>query len=158
MLVSSGIVDDMATGLFWDMMAGRVPPPAAATTLGWKLREVDPDAGTIEVSFDATPAFTNPAGHVQGGFLAAMLDDTMGPALAATLGPGQFAPTLDLHVQFLRVARPGTLIGRAAVVRRGKQVCHLKGELFDEAGRLVATAIATAMVQNGDRVRTTPVG
>ncbi|MCE7002713.1 PaaI family thioesterase [Kibdelosporangium philippinense] len=141
------------TGFFWDMMAGRTPAPAAADTLGWKLREVDPDAGTIEVEFAATDKFTNPAGHVQGGFLAAMLDDTMGPALAATLGPGQFAPTLDLHVQFLRMAWPGTLIGRATVVRRGKQVCHLRGELTDSAGRVIATAVATAMVQRGERVR-----
>jgi uncharacterized protein (TIGR00369 family) len=142
----------MATGFFWDVLAGRTPPPAAAATLGWKLRSVDPEAGTIEIEFAATGAFTNPAGHVQGGFLAAMLDDTMGPALAATLGPGQFAPTLDLHVQFLRVAWPGTLIGKASVVRRGKQVCHLRGELLDTSGRVVATAIATAMVQNGDRM------
>ncbi|WP_132122838.1 PaaI family thioesterase [Actinocrispum wychmicini] len=151
----------MGTGLFWDMLAGRTPMPPAAATLGWKLREVDAEAGTIEVEFEATAAFANPAGHVQGGFLAAMLDDTMGPALAATLGPGQFAPTLDLHVQFLRVAWPGTLVGRASVVRRGKQVCHLKGELLDGSGRLVATAIATAMVQSGERmnrVRTSPVG
>ncbi len=153
--LESGIVLRMPTptGFFWDMMAGRTPAPAAAATLGWKLREVDPDEGTIEVEFAATDKFTNPAGHVQGGFLAAMLDDTMGPALAATLGPGQFAPTLDLHVQFLRVAWPGTLIGRATVVRRGKQVCHLRGELADSAGRVIATAVATAMVQRGERVR-----
>jgi uncharacterized protein (TIGR00369 family) len=144
-------VDSMATGFFWDIMAGRSPAPAAAATLGWKLLQVDPEEGTIEVEFAASRAFTNPAGHVQGGFLAAMLDDTMGPALAATLGPGQFAPTLDLHVQFLRVAWPGKLIGKASVVRRGRLVCHLRGELFDDAGRVIATAIATAMVQRGDR-------
>jgi uncharacterized protein (TIGR00369 family) len=142
----------MGTGFFWDMMAGRTPPPPAAATLGWKLREVNPDEGTIEVEFEAGDAFTNPAGHVQGGFLAAMLDDTMGPALAATLGPGLFAPTLDLHVQFLRVAWPGTLIGKASIVRRGKQICHLRGELTDKAGRVIATASATAMVQTGERM------
>ncbi|MEV4317426.1 PaaI family thioesterase [Actinocrispum sp. NPDC049592] len=142
----------MATGFFWDMMAGRTPPPAAAATLGWKLREVDPETGTIEVEFAASDAFTNPAGHVQGGFLAAMLDDTMGPALAATLGPGLFAPTLDLHVQFLRPAWPGTLIGKANVVRRGKQICQLRGELTDDRGRVIATATATAMVQTGERM------
>ncbi|HUH68828.1 MAG TPA: PaaI family thioesterase [Mycobacterium sp.] len=56
---------------------------------------------------------------VQGGFLAAKLDDTLGPALVATLDEGQFAPTLDLHVQFLAPARPGRLVGRGRIVRRG---------------------------------------
>jgi len=57
-----------------------------------------------EVFFDARAGFANPMGNVQGGFLAAMLDDTLGPALAATLGDGEFAPTLELKVSFLRPA------------------------------------------------------
>ena len=131
-------------GPFWDIVAGRVAPPAAATTLGWELLSVDPDAGTIEVGFTATEAFLNPVGTIQGGFLAAMLDDTLGPALVATLGPGEFAPTLDLHVQFLRPAHPGSLVGRGRVVERGGGVAFLQGELADTDGRLVAVATATA--------------
>jgi uncharacterized protein (TIGR00369 family) len=86
-------------------------------------------------------------GNVQGGFLAAMLDDTMGPALVATLGPGEFAPTADLHVQFLRPARPGTLIGTARVVRRGREIAFLAGELTDRRGEVVATGTATAVIR-----------
>src|SRR5262245_62026299 len=97
---------------FWDMMAGRIPLPRSAQTLGWELVAVDPEAGTIEVAFAASEQFTNPVGLIQGGFLAAMLDDTLGPALAATLPDGHFAPTLDLHIQFLRPAHPGRLLGR----------------------------------------------
>lgn len=80
-------------GPFWDVMRGDAPAPAAADTLGWELLAIDPDTGTIEVGFEASDAFLNPLGVVQGGFLAAMLDDTMGPALVATLGRGEFAPT-----------------------------------------------------------------
>jgi uncharacterized protein (TIGR00369 family) len=134
-------------GPFWDVMAGRVDPPPAAALLGWELLAVDPDAGTIEVAFTATEAFLNPVGVVQGGLLAAMLDDTLGPALVATLGPGEFAPTTDLHVQFLRPARPGRLTGRGRIVKRGRDVAFLTGELLDDGGELVATATATAQVR-----------
>lgn len=137
----------MRQGPFWDVMAGRAVPPPAAVTLGWQLIAVDPDAGTIEVAFRATEQFLNPVGVVQGGFLAAMLDDTLGPALVATLGPGEFAPTADLHVQFLRPARPGRLIGLGRVVRRGGGVGFLAGELIDESGAVVATATATAVIR-----------
>ena len=106
-------------GPFWDVMEGRAAPPPAAALLGWELIAVDPEAGTIEVAFTASEQFLNPVGAIQGGFLAAMLDDTLGPALVATLGPGLFAPTTDLHVQFLRPARPGRLTGRGRIVRRG---------------------------------------
>jgi uncharacterized protein (TIGR00369 family) len=134
-------------GPFWDVMEGRVAPPPAAVLLGWELVAVDPEAGTIEVAFTAGETFLNPAGVIQGGFLAAMLDDTLGPALVATLGPGLFAPTTDLHVQFLRPARPGRLTGHGRVVRRGREVAFLAGELLDDSGQLVATAVATATIR-----------
>ena len=137
----------MRRGTFWDVVDGRTAPPPAAVALGWELLSVDPDAGTIEVAFTAGDRFLNPVGVVQGGFLAAMLDDTLGPALVATLGPGQFAPTTDLHVQFLRPARPGRLVGRGRIVRRGKDIGFMSGELVDSSGAVVATATATAQIR-----------
>jgi uncharacterized protein (TIGR00369 family) len=134
-------------GPFWDVMEGRAEPPPAATTLGWELIEVNPEAGTIEVAFTADDRFVNPVGVVQGGFLAAMLDDTLGPALVATLETGQFAPTADLHVQFLVPAQPGRLVGRGRIVRRGRDIAFLAGELVDNAGTVVAAATATATIR-----------
>ena len=134
------------TGAFWDAMAGRLPMPPAAATLGWELSSVTPERGEIEVHFTATKAFTNPTGAVQGGFLAAMLDDTLGPALAATLPPGAFAPTLELKVNYVRPAKPGKLTGRGRVVHRGGTIAFLSGELTDESGALLATATATARI------------
>ena len=134
-------------GPFWDVMEGRLAPPPAAMLLGWDLVAVNPEAGTIEVGFTATKQFMNSIGVIQGGLLAAMLDDTLGPALVATLGPGQFAPTADLHVQFLRPAQPGRLTGRGRVVRRGKDIAFLAGELVNDSGQIVAAATATAQIR-----------
>lgn len=116
-------------------------------TLGFELVAVDPEAGTIEVAFTATEAFLNAMGTVQGGFLAAMLDGTLGPALMATLDPGQVAPTTDLHLQFLRPARPGRFTGRARIIRRGRDIAFLSGELADDHGAVVAVATATAQIR-----------
>ena len=77
------------SGPFWDGVEGRAPIPPAAATLGFEFIDADVEAGTIEVAFAATEAFTNPAGNVLGAFLAAMLFDTVGPALLATLEPDQ---------------------------------------------------------------------
>lgn len=131
-------------GPFWDMIEGRLPPPPAAKLLGWQLVALDAEKGEITVSFDAKPDFVNPIGTVQGGFIAAMLDDTMGPAAAAFLGGQDFAQTLELKTSFLRAARPGRLIGHARVVHRGKDVIFLEGRLENGAGELIATASATA--------------
>jgi uncharacterized protein (TIGR00369 family) len=131
---------------FWDAVEGRAPMPTAAKTLGWSLTRADTERGEIEVSFDATGDFLNPAGTVQGGFLTAMLDDTMGPALAATLDAGLFSTTLELKVSFLRPAKPGRLVGRGRVVRSGSTIAFLSGELLDDSGQVVAIGSSTARI------------
>jgi uncharacterized protein (TIGR00369 family) len=133
---------------FWQIQDGRLPPPKAAATLGIQILSVSPDAGTIEVEFDGKPEFTNPAGQIQGGFLAAMLDDTVGPLISSTLRAGEFAPTLNLNVSFAKPASVGKLLGKGRIVRRGKDVSILAGELY-QGGELIATATATVMVRKG---------
>jgi uncharacterized protein (TIGR00369 family) len=134
------------SGPFWDAMQGRTPLPRAAQTLGMEFVDADVDAGTIELGFAATEAFTNPAGNVLGAFPAAMLHDTVGPALLATLAPDQFQSTLQLSVSFLRPVRPGRLVGRGRVVHREGDLVFLEASLSDADGALVATATATARV------------
>jgi uncharacterized protein (TIGR00369 family) len=141
----SGVTMD-ENGLFWKFRRGELPAPKAAETLGIVFTAIDPEAGTIEVEFQARPEFTNPAGNIQGGFLAAMLDDTMGPALAATLAAGQFAPTLNLNISFERAAKVGVVVGKGRVLKRGKDVCYLAAELYQD-GERIASATATALIR-----------
>ena len=133
-------------GPFWAAMEGRAPPPPAAVTLGFKLLEIDPGRGTIRVQFEGKREFLNPLGVVQGGFVAAMLDDTLGPALVCTLPPGHFAPTIELKVNFIKPAPLGVLIGEGRLVARGWTIAFLAGELRTAQGDLVATATATARI------------
>ena len=134
------------TGPFWDAVEGRAPLPRAAATLGLEIIHVDPDEGTIELAFRGTEDFTNPAGNVLGAFQAAMLYDTVGPALLATLDPDQFQSTLQLNVHFLRPVRPGRIMGRGRIVHRDGDLVALEASLFDADGALLATATATARV------------
>jgi len=143
----------MRTGPFWDGVEGRAPVPPAARTLGFAFLSADEQTGTIELAFGAGEEFTNPAGNVLGAFLAAMLYDTVGPALLATLGPDEFQSTLQMNVDFLRPARPGRILGRGRVRHRAGDHAVLEASLFDEADRLLATATATARVIDLDAAR-----
>jgi uncharacterized protein (TIGR00369 family) len=134
------------SGPFWDTVEGRAPLPRAAATLGLEFVGADADAGTIELAFTATEAFTNPTGNVLGAFVAAMLYDTVGPALLATLEPDQFQSTLQLNVNFLRPVRPGRIFGRGRVVHRDGDMVFLEAALTDPRERVIATATAIARV------------
>ena len=131
---------------FWQVMDGKLPAPKVAETLGIRFTSIDADAGTIEVEFDGREAFRNYVGNIQGGLLSAMLDDTMGPALAATLAAGEAAVTASLNVQFLSPARVGVIQGKGRVDKRGRDVCYLSAELSQQ-GKIVAKATAVAIVR-----------
>lgn len=135
------------TGPFWDAVDGRAPMPPVAALLGWQLEGVDPDAGTITVSFEARSEFANPLGNVQGGILASMLDDTMGPALVATLPPDQFAPTLEMKISYFAPAKVGQrLLGRGRVIHAGRTNAFVEADLVDEHETLIARGSATVRI------------
>ena len=133
------------SGPFWDAVEGRAPMPPAAATLGLEFVEVDADHGAIELAFTATEAFTNPAGNVLGAFVAAMLYDTVGPALLATLEPDQFQSTLQLNVSFMRPVRPGRIGATGRIVHRDGDLVFLEACLRD-GDAVIASATATARV------------
>ncbi|MFD0853790.1 PaaI family thioesterase [Actinomadura adrarensis] len=135
---------DARTGPFWDGVEGRVPIPPAAATLGFEF--IGFEAGTIEVAFQAGEEFTNPAGNVLGAFLSAMLYDTVGPALLATLEPDQFQATMQFNVTFFRPTRPGRIVGRGRVVHRDGDMAFLEASLTGVDGATLAAATATARV------------
>ncbi len=134
------------SGPFWDGVAGRLPMPRAARTLGFEFIDADIEDGTIKLAFTATEDFTNPMGNVLGAFLAAMLYDTVGPALLATLEPHQFQSTLELKTSFLRPVRPGRILGYGRVVHRVDDLAFIEASLVDSDEMIIAMASATARI------------
>lgn len=119
--------------------------PPASQLLGWELISVQPDKGEIEIAFHPDERMLNPRGTVQGGFVAAMLDDTMGPALVSLSGGKVVPSSVDMNVSFLKPVMPGRVIGKGRVLNLGKRVAFLEAELFDEAGTLLARATSSAV-------------
>ena len=128
------------------LMEVKIFESPASRQLGWKCLDVDPESGSITTQFEAKEEFINPGGAIQGGFLSAMLDNTLSPAIYSNVEPDQYPVTLDMNVSYIKAARTGTLIGHGRVVRRGKSIAFLAGELQTLAGELIATATATARI------------
>jgi uncharacterized protein (TIGR00369 family) len=80
-----------------------------------------------------------PALH--GGVLSALIDTAGGVAAWSALPEGETVSTVDLRVDYLQPARlAGTLRAEAWLVRKGKQVCHVRVALTQE-GTLVAEGV-----------------
>lgn len=150
------MTDDRAGGA-----SGKAPPPSifdrwelppTSKMLGWRLLAIDRAVQTVEVGFTVGAEFANPTGTVQGGFIAAMLDDAQGTALFGTSDGRHYAPTVDSHVTFVNAARPGGFVARGRVVKLGKVIVLTEADLFDEDGQLIALGRFVSRLASGSSV------
>lgn len=78
----------------------RFPTPPCEATLGWRLLDADSATGAVRIAFEGKPVFCNPGGTIQGGFLAAMLDDTLGPTILVRTDGTFSCATIDPMFNF----------------------------------------------------------
>ncbi len=127
-----------------NVKAAHAKPSPSSVHLGLELLAVDGDAGIVEMAFNAGAQLCNKWGGIQGGNVAAMLDDAMAFAIGLNLEWGQISPTLEIKVSMLAPARPARLYAVGRVIRRGRSVGFVEGELYDSEGGLLATGSSTA--------------
>jgi uncharacterized protein (TIGR00369 family) len=130
----------------------RLALPPSAKLLGWHLLDARPKEGSIKVGFVGKAEFCDPAGFVQGGLLAAMLDDTMGPAVFMMTEGKLYTTTISLTVNFLAPARPGPITAEAKVTQLGKTIAFVEGKLTAEDGTQLATASVSARLLEAAKV------
>ncbi|MDE3065777.1 MAG: PaaI family thioesterase [Acidobacteriota bacterium] len=116
-------------------------PPNCDLTLG--LTCVDKSTpGTTVWAMTADERMVNPAGLVQGGFLAAMADSAMG-ASAVTAMEGRRVSVVNtgMTISLLRAVRPGDrLTCTARVLRSGTLVSFVEARIVNASEEVVATA------------------
>lgn len=118
-----------------------------AKLLGAHPLACDPRRGQMKVEFKARREFCNLMGAIQGGMLTAMLDLSMAFAVLCTFDDGYVVPSLELKTSFLAPARPGAIIGEGMLLRKGRTIAFMQGQLTDTHGSLLATASATGQIR-----------
>jgi len=98
----------------------------------------------------ADERFENPAGIMQGGFLAAFCDSSMG-ASAVTFAQGRKVnvANAEMKISLMRAVQTDSLLTcTATVTSGGKRVAFLEAEVRDDEGRLVAKATSTYLYRD----------
>ena len=123
-------------------------PPNCDLTLGMTCVDKSVPGRTVwQARVD--DRFLNPAGVVQGGFLAAMLDSAMGASAITVAGDRSVVvANTEMKVSFLRSVKSGELLTCVAtVLKPGKVISFLEAKIFDGEERLIATASSTYLVK-----------
>lgn len=119
--------------------------PPCSDTLGMRLTAVNQDAQTVRMDFDVPQMFANPTGAVQGGFIAAMMDEAMSTCCIIASNVTMTAPTLEMKTSYLRRLMPGPAYVEARILKFGRSAAFMEADCFDADGNLVAKATATAI-------------
>ncbi|MDX3098209.1 PaaI family thioesterase [Streptomyces sp. ME01-24h] len=129
-----------------DVVAGRLPAPPIASTLGFTLEEVE--EGRAVFAMEPGEEHYNPIGSVHGGVYATLLDSAAGCAVQSVLPEGMGYTSLDLNLKFLRPVTVDTGKVRAVgtVLNHGRRTALAQAELFDAADRLLAHATSSCML------------
>jgi uncharacterized protein (TIGR00369 family) len=122
-------------------------PPNCDLTLGMVCVDKSEPGRTVW-RMTADERFANPTGIVQGGFLAAFADSSMGAsALTFARERKVFAANAEMKVSFLKPVPAGrTLTCTAYVLSGGSKAVFAEAEVVDEEGRLVLKASSTYLL------------
>lgn len=125
---------------------GGAPAPPFARLLGFGLETIEEG----EVSFAMEPAecHYNPFGVMHGGVAASLFDSALGCAVQSLLPAATMAPTIELHINYIRpiMISTGRIRCTGQVVHLGKHSATAEGRLVDMHGKLYAHATGTFVI------------
>lgn len=111
--------------------------------LGVEVESVGP--GTATLLLPVRPEIMRNDGIVHGGAVASVIDSAFAFAVIPLLADNERTVTIDMTIHYMRPLSGGTSKTVARVVRFGHRIVTVSAELFDENGKLAATALSTYM-------------
>jgi len=119
----------------------RFPPPVFAAMQGEYL-EFDLQNGSLKARFPILERYLNPYGTMQGGMIAAAVDNTLGP-LSVTLASPNVTRTLELKYSHPATPDMGYIVVHARLVERKDPKLFFEARVSSPDGKKLATCKAT---------------
>ena len=138
--VPSSVMDIIRERL-GDRMDEYLIPPPVLVTMQAEFLAFDPDGGSLTVRFPVLEKYLNPYGSMQGGMVAAAVDNTLGP-LSMLVAPPNV--TRRLAMKYVRPITPELefITVRGKLTEHKGQRLTFSAEVRDQEGTLLARAQA----------------
>ena len=103
-----------------------------------ELRDLDPKSGRVTIVLPLRAEFRRDPKRLEihGGVIAALIDIAGHAAISARLHHG--VPTVDLRIDYLRMAGGSELLATAEPVKLGRNLGTVDIRVTDDQGKLVA--------------------
>ncbi|AZG10427.1 PaaI family thioesterase [Pigmentiphaga sp. H8] len=108
--------------------------------LGLKVLALEEDSIEVSATWREEWVASTRLMQTHGGILASLIDFAADFALVRRIGHG--VPTIDLRVDYHRLAKPGDLIARGRVIKHGRQFSVCEAQVLQD-GKLIASGRGT---------------
>jgi acyl-coenzyme A thioesterase PaaI-like protein len=124
-----------------DRKEGFLIPPPIFVTMEGEFISFDQNMGVIKTKFPIQDTFLNPFGSMQGGMVAAAVDNTFGPLSMLVAPP---SVTRRIEMKFSRPVTPDLqyITVEARLVNRDDRMLTFHADVRDLRGTLLAKAKA----------------
>lgn len=92
----------------------------------------------------------NPNQTVQGGMMTSMLDDITSLLIIYESKGSIYPSSTNLHSLHHRPIFLGEVIATAEIIKKGKNIATIKGELYNAEGKLATTLMHTVVLIKSD--------
>ena len=120
-------------------------PPPCFTHMEGKFIEWNPKEKILIARFPTKPEFQNPRQYMQGGFVVAAMDNTLGPLSYLSGVP---SVTVQLNTSYIRPTAPqyAYLEVTATIVDRTSSKIYSTAEARSPDGKILSTVQATSHI------------
>lgn len=118
-----------------------VVPPPVFTAMGAEFLKIDTDKVMVEVKFPVPESSLNPFGSMQGGMIAAAVDNAIGP-LSMIVGPVNVTRNMELKYKKPVRGDYEYIIVRATLTEKKNRRLFISAEVLDPEGNILVKAKA----------------
>jgi len=106
--------------------------------------------GFLKLGAKFSETALNPNGTVQGGMMTSLLDDVTSLLVIYESKGALYPNSTNLHSLHHRPLFEGEVIATASIIKQGKNIGTIRGELFNSDGKLAATLMHTVVLTKAD--------
>jgi len=123
-------------------------PPPVYETISAEVVEVDAEQGQLSLRFPMLRRYLNPYGTMQGGMIAAAIDNTIGP-LSMLVAPPNVTRSMELEYFKPVLGSLPHIVIRAKLAERNKRRLVFEASVQSPGGDELASARAVHLIVSG---------
>jgi len=144
----SAVMMDVLKARLGDRVDGYRFPPPVFTEMEGEFVALDLDAGVLTARFPVRERYLNPYGTLQGGIIAAAVDNTLGP-LSLLVAPPNVTRRLEMKYSRAVTMDLGYILVNAELLERKDRWLSFEAEVCTAEGVRLARAHARHWILDG---------